>query len=464
MNIKTTEPALSAEQKNALELMLAGENVFLTGEAGTGKSTILREFRKRCDIKRTVFLAPTGIAASNIKGQTIHSFCRLKPGLQSPDTIEEIGNPHFRILLNAVRTIVIDEISMVRADVFAAIDHRFREAAIGCNRMRPFAGKQVIVCGDFFQLPPVTSTDAEELYLQSRLGGEYPFMTQLWQNADFQTVLLQEVHRQGDDLLFMQILKNIRHGEIDSRNLQLPNSSLMVNCVTALNKLCFHEEEVTESAQGIALCTTRREAEEVNRRHAAKLTTDAEVFKAQITGKFLEKDYPTAANLRIQQGARVMTLANKRNPDGTYEYINGDLGVVAGILCDENGIGSVLVEFDDGRTAVIEAVKWTTYKYELERDRNTGKELIKQIEVGAFTQIPLRLAWAITIHKSQGMGFDQAKVFLGNGCFANGQLYTALSRCRTLKGLQLERRIFKEDVLFDENVVNFYKQLENSIQ
>ena len=110
--------------------------------------------------------------------------------------------------------------------------------------MRPFAGKQVIVCGDFFQLPPVTSTDAEELYLQSRLGGEYPFMTQLWQNADFQTVLLQEVHRQGDDLLFMQILKNIRHGEIDSRNLQLPNSSLMVNCVTALNKLCFHEEEV----------------------------------------------------------------------------------------------------------------------------------------------------------------------------------------------------------------------------
>ena len=262
----------------------------------------------------------------------------------------------------------------------------------------------------------------------------------------------------------MQILKNIRHGEIDSRNLQLPNSSLMVNCVTALNKLCFHEEEVTESAQGIALCTTRREAEEVNRRHAAKLTTDAEVFKAQITGKFLEKDYPTAANLRIQQGARVMTLANKRNPDGTYEYINGDLGVVAGIHCDENGIGSVLVEFDDGRTAVIEAVKWTTYKYELERDRNTGKELIKQIEVGAFTQIPLRLAWAITIHKSQGMGFDQAKVFLGNGCFASGQLYTALSRCRTLKGLKLERRIFKEDVLFDENVVNFYKQLENSIQ
>ena len=158
-----TASSLSDEQNAALELMLAGENIFLTGEAGTGKSTLLREFRKRCDAKHTVFLAPTGIAASNIAGQTIHSFCRLKPGLQSPDTIDEIGNSRYRTLLNAVQTIVIYEISMVRADVFYAIDHRFREAAIGCNRMRPFAGKHVIVCGDFFQLPPVKSAVKREL-------------------------------------------------------------------------------------------------------------------------------------------------------------------------------------------------------------------------------------------------------------------------------------------------------------
>lgn len=462
MNITRFRTTRSAEQDEALDLMLAGENVFLTGEAGTGKTTILRDFRNQCDPQHVVFLAPTAIAATNIKGQTIHSFCRLKPGLQSPNTIDKINNSHYRMLLNAVQTIVIDEISMVRSDVFAAIDHRFREAATGYNQYQPFAGKQIIVCGDFFQLPPVTSTEAEESYLQSCLGGEYPFQTPLWDHTNFHTVMLKNVHRQGDDQLFMQILRNIRHGEVNLRNLQLPDMSSPVNSLVALNKLCLQETEKAETHQRIALCTTRKEAEEVNRRHASKLTTQTEVFKAQITGTFLEKEYPTEANLCLQPGARVMTLMNKRNPDGSYEYVNGDLGVVTEIISESDGQSVVLVEFDDGRFSVIEPAKWPAYKYELETDRNTGKGMLKLVEVGSFIQIPLRLAWAITIHKAQGMGFDRVKLFLGNGCFANGQLYTALSRCRSLDGLQLKRRVFKEDVLSNETVVNFYKQLEQN--
>lgn len=340
-NMTNRATLLSEEQSAALQLMLSGRNVFLTGEAGTGKSTILHELRKRYGDEGIVFLAPTGMAASNIKGQTIHSFFRLTPGLLSPDTIEELGDSRTRMLLSEVQTVVIDEISMVRSDVFAAIDHRFREVACGENRNRPFAGKQVIVCGDFFQLPPIVSGDTELTYLQKKLGGKYPFMTELWQKAEFEVVMLKEVHRQCSDPKFMEILRHIRHGEMDLCDLQLPGESKQVNCITALNKLCFNKKASSAKAKGVVLCTTRRETEEVNRRHATKLKTKTEVFNAQIEGIFLKNDYPTEAILQLNEGARVMTLVNKRHTDGSYEYINGDLGTISSIISNADGTCSV---------------------------------------------------------------------------------------------------------------------------
>lgn len=341
-----------------------------------------------------------------------------------------------------------------------AIDKRLREAAYSnSNSSRPFAGKQLIVCGDFFQLPPIVTNTTERAYLES-IGGIRAFEIDLWKKADLHPIMLKDVYRQGNDLLFLDILRNLRHGEPHLSNILIPGTNKPVDSVVALNKLCYQGAKRRNAANEIAICTTRREADSINSDYFSSLESDVEIFRAQISGKFPEKEQPTLVNLELQLGARVMTLANKRNADGSFEYVNGDLGYITGIFNDDDGTGKVMVKLDNGGESLIEPTKWSVYRYEQERDRNTGRTQIKQIECGSFTQIPLRLAWAITIHKSQGMGFDQAAICLGNGCFADGQLYTAISRCRSLNGLKLQRKIFAEDVFCSEAVVDFYKNLE----
>ena len=201
---------LNAEQKEALNLMLEGKNVFLTGEAGTGKSTVLREFQ-RLQGEKTVFLAPTGIAAVQLGGTTLHSFFLFPPGLLTPDSLEELSGKKRLTLIRSVRTLVIDEISMVRSDLFQAIDLRLRSVALGKDRLKPFGGKQIILCGDFFQLPPVLKTFTEEAYLQRELGGGYAFQIPLWDEAGFHCLSLKHPHRQGKDPVFIQTLNAIRH-------------------------------------------------------------------------------------------------------------------------------------------------------------------------------------------------------------------------------------------------------------
>ena len=202
-------PEMTAEQNKALELMLSGKNVFLTGEAGTGKSALLNKLCEKVNDKNTVFLAPTGIAACNIKGRTIHSFCKLQPSLQTEDSIGAITNPRFMEVLEAVDTIVIDEISMVRSDILWAVDNRLRAAASGRKQNRPFGGKQIIVCGDFFQLPPVVTTDVEKDYLKETFGGNFAFQTEIWEKAKFKVAMLKEQHRQSRDRVFYQILQQL---------------------------------------------------------------------------------------------------------------------------------------------------------------------------------------------------------------------------------------------------------------
>ena len=454
--MKEPKIKLTSEQKKALDLMLSGKNVFLTGKAGTGKSTVLDKFQERC-YHECVFLAPTGIAAININGSTIHSFFQLKPGLLTPDSIECIESRKHIAMIRSVRTIVIDEISMVRSDLFVAIDMRLQEIT-GCNK--PFGGKQIILVGDFLQLPPVVKEKTEADYLDRELGGHYAFQTALWQQADLQCVCLQTVHRQGNDALFMEILNHLRYGELEIRDIPLEGLKKPVNVIEALTRLCVEAAPLDHPP--IYLCTTNRTANALNQMHQSRLKGEVHVFRAVIWGRFPEGDQPTPETLALKVGARVMTLTNKRSADGEIEYVNGEIGVIEAMDDGENAV--VHVRLDRGPTVSIQRTKWSKYEYESEFDANTGKPIVRQREVGTFVQIPLKLAYAVTIHKSQGLTLDCVEVKLGDGCFASGQLYTALSRCRNIDNLRIDRAICPADANLDQAVVDFYREVESGHQ
>ena len=454
--MKESRIKLANEQKRALDMMLSGKNVFLTGKAGTGKSTVVDEFRIICK-HGCVFLAPTGIAAININGSTIHSFFQLKPGLLTPDSIEPIGSRKRVDMIRSVRTIVIDEISMVRSDLFVAIDMRLQEIT-GCNK--PFGGKQVILVGDFLQLPPVVKEKTEAEYLDRELGGYYAFQTQLWQEAKFQCLCLQTIHRQKRDALFMAILNHLRYGELEIRDIPLEGLKKPVNVIEALTRLCVEAAPLEHPP--IYLCTTNSTAYALNQMHQSRLKGEVHVFRAVIWGRFPEGDQPTPETLALKVGARVMTLTNKRSADGEIEYVNGEIGVIEAMDDGENAV--VHVRLDRGPTVSIQRTKWSKYEYESEFDANTGKPIVRQREVGTFVQIPLKLAYAVTIHKSQGLTLDCVEVKLGDGCFASGQLYTALSRCRNIDNLRIDRAICPADANLDQAVVDFYREVESGHQ
>ena len=307
------EIKLSNEQQEALNLMLLGKNVFLTGEAGTGKSTILRKFKEQCT-KECVFLAPTGIAAINVAGSTLHSFFMLKPGLLTNYSLEDISNKSKKALIRKTKVIVIDEISMVRSDIFNAIDIRLRSLADLQHKDKPFGGKQIILVGDFFQLPPVVKSSLEENYLFNELGGIYAFQTPLWKRAEFKSVFLKTIHRQQNDNLFLSILNHLRHGDLETNDISLPNTTEKVNVLEALTRSCVNQIQLEH--EPVNLCTTNRETQTLNAYHKSRISGENFIFKATVSGKFQERDYPTSAILELKIGARVMLLNNKRTPDG----------------------------------------------------------------------------------------------------------------------------------------------------
>lgn len=451
---------LAQEQETALQEMFSGTNVFLTGEAGTGKSTIVKEFKRRTS-KNCVFLAPTGIAAINIGGSTIHSFLRFAPGLMSEDSIEPIGNKKQRELIRNVDTIIIDEISMVRSDLFWAVDYRLRQVATGKNKKKPFGGKQIILVGDFYQLPPVVKSEEEERFIRKNYGGEFAFQTDTWLKGVFKCFCLKTVHRQGNDSLFLSILNHIRHNDLDSRDIRDPDSDEMLNVKEILNKRADISRPLAVTP--VCLCTTNRDANILNALANERSDGDGRTFSAVVKGTFSEKDYPTPAKLELKIGTRVMTLINHRTPAGSLEFVNGDVGEVMGFI-RQSGVDSVRIKLDNGKIVSIAPNEWKNYQYILTTDPATGKEKVCQKEVGTYIQLPLKPAYAMTIHKSQGMSVDSALIQLGNGCFAHGQLYTALSRCRSLKNLRIDRNIYAEDIVINPAVVNFYRSIEESGQ
>lgn len=433
---------LNNEQETALSIMLTGRNVFLTGEAGTGKSTLVREFIRRTE-RDCIVVAPTGIAALNAGGTTIHSQFMLKPGLLNPVSLDPLTDGNRCRVLRNTQVIVIDEISMVRSDLFCAMDARLRELASGENRIRPFGGRQMILVGDFLQLPPVVGNKDEFRFIRERLGGTYAFETDLWQAASFRTVFLKNVHRQSGDNIFRTVLNNLRSGRFES-------------AAKILNDNCLGEKHFHTSP--VCLCTTNREAKAINENERSRIRGPSRVFTAFVAGNFPVSDFPTEAQLDLVVGARVMTLCNQRK-DGELECVNGDIGTVYGFGSDTD---EVIIQLDNGRMVTVEPHDWEKVVYTHDADPSSQKTVLKQVVIGSFRQIPVRLAYAITIHKSQGLSLPAVNLRLGRGCFDHGQLYTALSRCRALEGLRLDRRLKPEDLIIDETVVNFYQSIDTS--
>ncbi|MEL6831004.1 MAG: AAA family ATPase, partial [Pseudomonadota bacterium] len=395
-------------------------NLFLTGRAGTGKTTLLRRFMAEAG-ENAIVLAPTGVAAMNAGGQTLHSFFKLPPRLIEPQDVKRLRTAR---LLKAAETIIIDEISMVRADMLDAID---RSLKLNRGSKRPFGGVRMILAGDLHQLPPVVRGEEAEI-LHERYGGAYFFHAPAFREAEFALLALKHVFRQADPK-FLALLGALRRGTLTP-----PDQELLASRITDRNA-------VDASETHVVLTPNNANAYRINQARLEELPGKEIVFEANVHGNFDEKSYPTEADLELKEGARVMLIKN--DPDG--RWVNGSLATMSGVKGP-----NALVEID-GRTYEIEPADWEKHKYTL--DPETKK--VSRETVGTFKQVPLRLAYAVTIHKAQGLTLDNVFIDFDSGMFAHGQAYVAFSRARSLDGLELSRPLRPRDLVLDRNAFAF---------
>lgn len=412
-----------------------GVSVFLTGKAGTGKTTFLRWLRSLLP-KRMVVIAPTGVAAINAGGQTIHSFFQLPLGPFIPGAPARTGNSHYRMAQqkkNLIRTLdllVIDEISMVRADLLDQIDDALRRYR---DPLKPFGGVQLLLIGDLMQLPPVTKTGEWEL-LSQHYATPYFFSSHALAQLPYVTVELRHIYRQQDSR-FINLLAKVRSGNIDSNDVALLNS----RHIPGFNP---------DGGNWIRLTTHNHAAQQHNDDRLNRLPSAPYTFSCTVKGDFPEQNYPADARLTLKAGAQVMFIKN--DPSPAHAYYNGKIGVITRI-----DTGTVEVTCPDSDEPItVTPVTWENNKYTLDP---VSKE-IKEDIVGSFTQYPLRTAWAITVHKSQGLTFDKAVLDI-NASFAHGQTYVAMSRCRSLEGMVLSAPV-SPHALITDSAVNSYIDTE----
>ncbi len=408
----------------ALHLMEeTSQNVFITGRAGTGKSTLLEYFRSITE-KEIVVLAPTGVAAVNISGQTIHSFFGFRPDVTVEKARKTARKKDATIYKN-LDAIVIDEISMVRSDLLDCVDQflRINGRAPGV----PFGDIQMILIGDLYQIPPVVTGQERQIF-KEYYESEYFFDAKVFGELEFTLLELEKIYRQTDPA-FIELLNKIRNKNAAPGDLEA------INCRTGGGS--------SELPEGIIyLTTTNAMADERNEAELEKLPGRRHFFTAEIGGKLEKKYFPAAEVLQLKEGAQIMLLNN----DAEGRWINGTIGKISKIRKE-----SLSVRLLDGNTETVKPYKWSVNRFYWDQDTKS----VASETMGTFKQYPLRLAWAITIHKSQGKTFDHVAIDLGRGTFASGQLYVALSRCRSLEGIYLERKIRKSDVWIDWRVVKF---------
>ncbi|MEZ4948904.1 MAG: DEAD/DEAH box helicase [Saprospiraceae bacterium] len=420
---------LNSAFQEALNLLeKSNSSIFITGRAGTGKSTLLRLFRTTTK-KKLVVLAPTGVAALNVKGQTIHSFFGFPGRPLSSRDIKKVRN---KKLYENLEVIVIDEISMVRADLLDNIDQFLK---INRNNPDPFGGVQMVFFGDLFQLPPVVASDVEAMLFNNFYESPYFFSAHIFDTGfELQMLELHKVYRQ-DNRYFLRLLDAIRTNRMDYEDLEELNERYAPD---------FDSEE-----NYITLSPRNNKVDAINTRQLAALEGKEEVFFADIKGNFDPRLYPTEQALKLKIGAQVMFIKN----DPERQYVNGTIGKVV-----DFGKDNVKVEVkEDGKSKVLEVGKldWEILKFVQAKE---DEKSIDSEVIGTFSQIPLRLAWAITIHKSQGKTFERVIIDMGKGAFEHGQTYVALSRCKTLEGVILNQPIQMKDILTDFRIVEFYEQ------
>ena len=421
------------EFKNAFDLVrYTNESFFLTGKAGTGKSTFLKYILKHVQ-KSFVVVAPTGIAAVNVGGTTIHSFFQLprRPLIPEDGGIKVFSrNSDKRKIFEAMDTLIVDEVSMVRADILDAIDYSLRRNAGRADL--PFGGKQVILVGDVFQLEPVTikNSGEEDIYRQF-YSSPYFFSSRVFKKADLITIELQKVYRQSDPA-FIGLLDKIRANSLNNQDIDRINSRM------ASAKRIEEEDKI------ITLTTTNLIADALNTQKINELPGAPKVYKAAIEGEFEDSKYPTDFELKLKVGAQIVFIKN----DAEKRWVNGTMATVL-----ETNNRSIVVEVEDGSTYEVEQKTWENNVYSY--NTKTGK--IEEKVMGTFTQYPLKLAWAITIHKSQGLTFEKMALDFGSGTFASGQAYVALSRARSFEGIFLKTKLNRRDVKLSEEVERFSK-------
>jgi len=423
---------LNPEFRRALHLLEGTRrHVLVTGRAGTGKSTLLRYFLRRTR-KRAVVLAPTGVAAVNVGGQTIHSFFGFRPDV-TPDQVSRLWVPQDQeSVYKHVELIVIDEVSMVRADLLDCVDRFLR--LNGPRRNRPFGGVRMAFFGDLYQLPPVV-TGAERRALGTVYETPYFYSARALQDVELELVELEKVYRQTDPV-FLEVLGAIRNGAVTEEHLEL------------LNRRCQPDLEPGPDDLYVQLTTTNQMAEAVNRAQLGRLPGRQYVFEGLLQGEFGHDHAPAPLRLELKVGAQVMMVNN----DAEGRWVNGTMGRVAEVVDEFDPL--VVVELESGIHAEVAPFTWELFSFYVE-----GGELRSRV-VGRYTQLPMTLAWAVTIHKSQGKTFDRVVIDVGRGAFAPGQVYVALSRCRTLEGIVLRRPIHRKHVWVDYRIVKFLTRFQ----
>ncbi|MBO4664074.1 MAG: AAA family ATPase [Bacteroidaceae bacterium] len=430
--------------KNAQNLIqFTNQSVFLTGKAGTGKSTFLKYICQNTK-KKFVVLAPTGIAAINAGGSTMHSFFHLPfhplvpddTRFSTPSRLKQFlkyNKEHIK-LIKSLELIIIDEISMVRVDVIDFIDRLLR--TYSGNFRQPFGGKQMLFVGDVFQLEPVVTRDEQEI-LNRFWETPHFFSARVFKEMQLVSIELTKVYRQSDNA-FISVLDHIRTNNLASHDLELLNT-------------CVDQDVSGENGMFVTLATRRDVVDSINQTNLNNLEGNPIHFKGEIRGEFPESSLPTLLDLELKVGAQIIFIKN----DQDKRWVNGIIGTITGIDLEKGDHLYILT--DEGKELDVERAMWANVRYTY----NEKEKKIEEEELGTFTQFPVRLAWAITIHKSQGLTFSRTAIDFTGGVFAGSMTYVALSRCRSLQGLQLKKPITQSDIFVNPNVVQFAQQFNN---